>query len=125
MLSQFTGVTDWLAMSLALWLAAYLLIRSHRSPTTWRAGVILGALAVAFLLAYIGQAQASFRLANAWAAALTLAIVLFYDLTYRWLPPAHQRAWRLVRWACQPPVACPPNPGAPPRWPWSMGFFCC
>jgi hypothetical protein len=98
MLSQLTAITDWLAMSLALWLAAYLLIRSHRSRTTIRAVLILAALATAFLIAYVGLYGPSPRLANAWAAALTLAIVLWYDLTYHWLTPARQAAWRPVRW---------------------------
>src|SRR5436190_2026907 len=99
MLSQLTAITDWVAMSLALWLAAYLLIRSHRSRTTLRAVLILGSLAAAFLFAYIGLYGPSPRLANAWAAALTLAIILWYDLTYHWLSPARQAAWRPLRWA--------------------------
>ncbi len=99
MLSQLTAITDWVAMSLALWLAAYLLIRSHRSRTTLRAVSILGALAAAFLIAYVGLYGPSARLANAWAAALTLAVILWYDLTYYWLSPARQAAWRSVRWA--------------------------
>lgn len=97
MLAHLTNTTDWLAMALALWLAAYLLIRSHRSRTTWRAVVILGGLAVAFLLAYIGSDQPSFRLANAWAAALTVSVVGFYDLTYDWLSPTRQSARWLIR----------------------------
>jgi hypothetical protein len=99
MLSQLTAISDWVAMSLALWLSAYLLIRSHRSRTTLRAVLILAALAAAFLIAYIGLYDRSARLANAWAAALTLAIVLWYDLTYHWLSPARQAARRRVRWA--------------------------
>jgi hypothetical protein len=99
MLSQLTAITDWVAMSLALWLAAYLLIRAHRSRTTLRAVFILGALAAAFLIAYIGLYGPTPRLANAWAAALTLAVILWYDLTYHWLSPARQAARRPVRWA--------------------------
>jgi hypothetical protein len=98
MVVEITAITDWLAMSLALWLAAFLLIRSHRSWTTWRAVIILAALATAFLLAYVGLREASFRLANAWAAALTLAIILFYDLTYHWLSPAQRATWSTARW---------------------------
>jgi len=89
-----TSVSDFLGLCAALWLAGYLVSRGFRSPTTWRAGLVLLLLALTFSEAYISVHEpdkSSYRL---YLGGFLLAVMAWYNLTYQWVPSPVQRRLR-------------------------------
>ena len=83
MLFVFTSLTDFLGMSISLWLATYLLARGFSSRITLRAVMVLLALAAFFLSAYLNTHHLIVG-SVAWRAAfLIFALTLWYDVAYK------------------------------------------
>ncbi len=98
MLFFFTSLTDFLGLSISLWLAAYLLARGFPSRITLRAVVVMLSLAAFFISAYINVHQVRAGSAAWRAAFLTLGLTVWYDVTYRILPTRAQNNTRWVMW---------------------------
>lgn len=97
MLFTLTSLVDFLGMGISLWLALYLLGRSFPSRVTLRGVVVLLALAVFFLSAYINLYQQTPGTAAVRAILLTIGLSAWHDLTHKLLPIAYQRShnWRV------------------------------
>jgi hypothetical protein len=98
MLFIVTALADFLAMSLSLWLAAYLLARGYTSRVTWRAVIILVALTGNFFSAYINLHHPVAGSSIWRATCLTLALVVWHDLVAGLVPGTAGRR-RLKVWA--------------------------
>jgi len=93
-LFDLTSVTDFLGLCLTLWLAGYLISRGFRSPTTLRAALMLLFLSLTFSESYISLHEPD-KSHYAWyLAAYLLAVMVWYNLTYQWLPRPLQRRLR-------------------------------
>jgi hypothetical protein len=90
-----TWLIDFIGLSLALWLAAYLVSRGIRSAVTRWAGLTLAFIAVAFLLSLYGLEAPQANLDGWWALFQTLALLAWYTLTYQFLTPSMRYR---VRW---------------------------
>lgn len=98
MLFRLTSLTDLAGLSVSLWLAAYLLARGYTSRVTWRAVLILLALAGNFFSAYANLYQ-PVPGSSVWrATCLTTALVLWHDLVEGLVPGRAGRP-RLKTWA--------------------------
>jgi hypothetical protein len=93
-----TSATDFLGLCTTLWLAGYLLSRGFRSRTTLRAVVILFLLSVAFTEGYISLIEPEKSHYVWFLGAFLLAVVVWYNLTYGWLPRPLQRQVRWTAW---------------------------
>ena len=98
MLFFFTSLTDFLGLSISLWLATYLLARGFSSRITLRAVVVMLSLAAFFISAYINIYHVRAGSAAWRAAFLTLGLTVWYDVTYRILPTRAQNNTRWVMW---------------------------
>jgi hypothetical protein len=91
MLFTFTSLIDFLGMCVSLWLALYLLGRSYPSRITLRGVLVLMALAVFFLGAYVNLYIQIPGTAAVRAVLLTVALSVWNDLTHKLLPVRIQR----------------------------------
>jgi hypothetical protein len=93
-----TSVTDFLGLCTALWLAGYLFSRGFRSATTIRATLILLLLSGSFIEGYLSLHEPE-KSHYAWyVTANLLAVIVWYNLTYQWLPRPLQRRLRWLAW---------------------------
>jgi hypothetical protein len=80
MLFRLSSLIVFAGLSISLWLAAYLLARGYTSRITWRAVLILVALAVSFYSTY-GNLYHPVPGSSVWRATwLSLALAVWYDL---------------------------------------------
>jgi hypothetical protein len=94
LLLALTSITDFVGLCTALWLAGYLFSRGFRGPTTIRAVIILLLLSGSFIEGYISLHEPE-KSHYAWyVAANLLAVLVWYNLTFQWLPPQLQRRLR-------------------------------
>lgn len=106
-----TSVTDFLGLCVTLWLAGYLLSRGFRSPTTLRAALVLFLLSLTFSEGYLSlhEPEKSHYCPICWPSnpeqrytwylgAFLLAVMVWYNLTYQWLPRPLQRRLRWTAW---------------------------
>src|SRR5258708_560445 len=94
LLLALTSITDFIGLCTALWLAGYLFSRGFRGPTTVRAVIILLLLAGSFIEGYISLHEPE-KSHYAWyVAANLLAVLVWYNLTFQWLPTPLQRRLR-------------------------------
>jgi len=98
LLFALTSATDFLGLCTTIWLAGYLLSRGFRSPTTIRAVFVLFFLALTFIEGYISLHEPT-KSHYAWyLGAFLLAVVVWFNLTYQWLPRPLQRRLRWTAW---------------------------
>jgi hypothetical protein len=92
-----SSAVDLLGTALALWLGVYLLARGYRSSLTLRAVVMLLALGLFFLSAFLNLHFPVMSTAVARAVCLVMAFLAWHSLSFRMLPPAERarRAWLL------------------------------
>src|ERR1700687_2687315 len=88
------SVTNFLGLCTALWLAGYLFSRGFRSPTTIRAVIILLLLSGSFIEGYTSLHEPDKSHYGWYVAANLLAVLVWYNLTFQWLPNALQRRLR-------------------------------
>ncbi len=94
-----TSLTDFLGLCTALWLAGYLFSRGFRSPTTLRSVLLLLLLSGSFIEGYISLHEPE-KSHYAWYVAANLAAALvWFNLTYQWLPATAQQRQRVLAWA--------------------------
>ena len=99
LLFALTSVTDFVGLCAALWLAGYLFSRGFRGATTLRAVLILLLLSGSFIEGYLSLHEPA-KSHYAWyVAANLLAVLVWYNLTFQWLPPPLQRRLRWAAWA--------------------------
>jgi hypothetical protein len=91
-----TSVTDFVGLCASLWLAGYLFSRGFRSPTTIRAVLILLLLSGSFIEGYFSLHEPEKSHYVLYVIANLLAVLVWYNLTYQWLPLALQRRLRWV-----------------------------
>ena len=98
MLFALASITNFLGLCTALWLAGYLFSRGFRSPTTIRAVIILLLLSGSFGEGYLSLHE-PLKSHYAWfVAANLLAVLVWYNLTYQWLPRPLQHRLRWAAW---------------------------
>ncbi len=96
MLLALTSITDFVGLCTTLWLAGYLFSRGFRGATTIRAVLILLLLSGSFTEGYISLHELE-KSHYAWyVAANLLAVLVWYNLTFQWLPGHLQRRLRWV-----------------------------
>lgn len=96
LLFALTSVTDFVGLCAALWLAGYLFSRGFRGPTTIRAVIILLLLSGSFIEGYFSLHEPE-KSRNIWyVLANLLAVIVWYNLTYQWLPGPLQRRLRWI-----------------------------
>jgi hypothetical protein len=91
-----TSVTDFVGLCTALWLAGYLFSRGFRSPTTIRAVLILLLLSGSFIEGYLSLHEPEKSHYVLYLVANLLAVLVWYNLTYHWLPLPLQHRLRWV-----------------------------
>src|SRR5712692_2414799 len=91
-----TSVTDFVGLCASLWLAGYLFSRGFRSPTTIRAVLILLLLSGSFIEGYFSLHEPEKSHYVLYVIANLLAVLVWYNLTYQWLPLPLQRRLRWV-----------------------------
>ena len=97
-LDGLTSATDFLGLCTTLWLAGYLLSRGFRSRTTLRAVLILFALSLTFAEGYVSLHDRGNSHYTWYLAAFLVSVVVWYNLTYWWLPLPLQRRLRWTAW---------------------------
>src|SRR5258708_15062135 len=85
------SIADLIGLCAALWLAGYLFSRGFRGPTTVRAVIILLLLSGSFIEGYISLHEPAKSHDGWYVAANLLAVLVWYNLTFQWLPPPLQR----------------------------------
>jgi hypothetical protein len=98
LLFALTSATDFLGLCTTLWLAGYLLSRGFRSPTTIRAALVLFFLSATFAEGYVSLHEPEKSHYTWYLAAFLLAVIVWYNLTYQWLPRPLQRRLRWTAW---------------------------
>jgi hypothetical protein len=91
-LQNLTITTDFIAFSLTLWLAFYLLGRGFPGPVTMRAVIVLFALSAFFFNAYTNIFNQIVGSASIRAAMLMIALSAWYSLTVQLLPAQRHKA---------------------------------
>ncbi|MCC7361914.1 MAG: hypothetical protein IT317_20690 [Anaerolineales bacterium] len=91
MLASLTWLTEALGMVLGLWLAAYLVSYGFRNPVTRAMAITLAAIASGFFVDLLAHAMPSTRLAAWWTLALTVALIGWYNVTWRLFAPRTRR----------------------------------
>lgn len=90
-LQNLTATTDFIAFSLTLWLAFYLLSRGFPGPVTVRAVIVLFTLSAFFFNAYTNIFNQIVGSAAIRAAMLMIALSAWYSLTVQLLPIQRQK----------------------------------
>ncbi len=98
MLALFTSLTDFLGMSVALWLAAYILARGFPRQATFRGAAVLFIISAFFFLAYLNLHE-RFQEWAIWQAVITVTgLIAWYELTYQLLPVFERGKMRWLAW---------------------------
>ena len=96
MLLYWTSVTVYLGMVISLWLAAYLLARGLPSRVTVRAAIVMALMAAYFYSAYTNAIVPAPNSTEVRALLVVWALVFWFDLTDKLIPPHARGRHRLV-----------------------------